>query len=113
MSKINGRTKLIIHSDFAARNGDDPTFKTTLVQAGIDPWGRPLDSNPGRKDPEAEDVLEDIFRAFNRVTSEDCERLDAIGYKLPSLSVGDTVILDQKVYEVKNLGFEEIKQATV
>ena len=80
---------------------DTDTFKTTLAAAGI---------NSGQ---EAEAILEDIFRAFNRVDESDVDRLNRIGYRLPSLSVGDTVILDQKVYEVKNLGFEEIKQATV
>ena len=36
-------------------------------------------------DPEA------IFRFFNRVDAADAERLRAIGYRLPSLSVGDII----------------------
>jgi hypothetical protein len=36
-------------------------------------------------------ILEETFRRFNRVSQEDVDYLDAIGYELPSLSVGDMV----------------------
>lgn len=36
-------------------------------------------------------TLEEIFRYFNRVEAGDEERLMAVDYTLPSLSMGDTV----------------------
>lgn len=41
--------------------------------------------------PDAESEMERIFCLFNRVEQEDCERLESIGYELPSLSSGDFV----------------------
>lgn len=41
--------------------------------------------------PDAEGEMERIFRLFNRVEQEDCDRLEGIGYDLPSLSSGDFV----------------------
>jgi hypothetical protein len=110
MSKINGSTKLIIHSDFAARSGEDPTFKTTLGEAGINVV-------PGTevaiRDNEVVDLLEDIFRAFNRVTEEDYHRLKALGYDLPSLSVNDSVIVGDRIFHVERVGFVETTVAKV
>lgn len=54
--------------------------------------------------------LEDIFRIFNRVDDEDCERLDEIGYHLPSLSVGDVVSYDGTYKIVAFAGFKDIAE---
>lgn len=51
--------------------------------------------------------LEEIFRFFNRVEYGDGERLDEIGYDLPSLSVGDYVTKNGKRYRVEPVGFVE------
>lgn len=55
--------------------------------------------------------LEEIFRQFNRVDEADVERLTGLGYRLPSLSVGDTVALEGRVYEVAGMGFKEVTEA--
>lgn len=52
--------------------------------------------------------LEDAFRYFNRVDEADCERLERIGYKLPSLSVGDIVTVDGNPHVVASMGFAPI-----
>jgi hypothetical protein len=55
--------------------------------------------------PELRDA-EDIFRFFNRVDDADCERLEASGYTLPSLSVGDVVTMpDGRLMAVASAGF--------
>lgn len=50
--------------------------------------------------------LEQIFRLFNRVDEADSERLERMGYTLPSLSVGDRVELDDEVWYVHPIGFK-------
>ena len=55
-----------------------------------------------------EDALEQIFRLFNRVDFADGERLEALGYRLPSLSEGDEVTLDGETWEVSILGFRRV-----
>lgn len=53
--------------------------------------------------------LEDLFRAFNRVTQADVDYLLSIDYRLPSLSVGDTVErADGTTHEVAPVGFREV-----
>ena len=59
------------------------------------------------------DDLEDIFRAFNRVDEEDATRLEEIGYKLPSLSVGDIVVRETDQQMVASCGFREVSTAEV
>lgn len=54
--------------------------------------------------------LEDAFRYFNRVDEADCERLERIGYKLPSLSVGDIVTVDGNHHVVASMGFAPISE---
>lgn len=49
--------------------------------------------------------LEEIFRFFNRVEPGDDERLDEIGYRLPSLSVGDVVEWNGKRHRVEPVGW--------
>lgn len=46
-----------------------------------------------------------LFRLFNRVEDEDTVRLERIGYRLPSLSAGDRVVLNERVYRVDAGGF--------
>jgi hypothetical protein len=54
-------------------------------------------------------VLEYVFRLFNRVQQEDVERLDALGYELPSLSTGDRVTLpDGSVWHCASIGWEQV-----
>jgi hypothetical protein len=50
--------------------------------------------------------LEHVFRYFNRVDASDEQRLEAIGYRLPSLSVGDVVELDGLRFRCAVLGWE-------
>jgi hypothetical protein len=60
---------------------------------------------------EDEPDLELIFRAFNRVDEGDAERLEAIGYRLPSLSVGDIVGTGDKWFRCESAGWSEISHA--
>lgn len=59
-----------------------------------------------------EAMLEEVFRYFNRVEEGDNARLEEIGYRLPSLSVGDRVILhrenDEETWEVVSIGFRHL-----
>lgn len=57
--------------------------------------------------------LEDAFRYFNRVDDADCERLERIGYCLPSLSVGDIVTVDGNPHVVASVGFKPINDLAV
>lgn len=59
--------------------------------------------------PEVEN-LEEIFRFFNRVEPGDDERLDEIGYHLPSLSVGDIVDWNGLRRRVEPVGWVEIRE---
>jgi hypothetical protein len=53
-------------------------------------------------------VNEHIFRLFNRVDEGDNERLEAWGYRLPSLSVGDVIEYDGRAWKVDDFGFQGI-----
>lgn len=64
-----------------------------------------LDDNPPPADWEINTAL---FRFFNRVDDEDGPRLAEIGYRLPSLSVGDLIHRERETYRVAGLGFERI-----
>lgn len=50
--------------------------------------------------------LDFCFRCFNRVNEADGERLETMGYRLPSLSVGDYIAFDGKCWQVRGLGFK-------
>jgi hypothetical protein len=52
--------------------------------------------------------LEYIFRWFNRVDKDDEKRMRAVGYDLPSLSVGDVVTLDSVRWQCDVWGFTEL-----
>jgi hypothetical protein len=56
----------------------------------------------------AEHVNDLLFRFFNRVDVEDEERLEQLGYRLPSLSVGDLLHWGAKTWRVAGSGFEPI-----
>ncbi len=53
-------------------------------------------------------VNEALFVFFNRVDDVDHERLEACGYRLPSLSVGDRLTWSGRVFEVMPVGFVEV-----
>jgi hypothetical protein len=76
---------------------------TTVLRYGV--WQGQLDL-PGND----QEALEQVWRLFNRVETEDVERLEEWGYRLPSLSVGDRVTLDGKDYWVNDLGWVESKE---
>lgn len=62
--------------------------------------------------PEA--ICEAIFRLFNRVDSSDGPRLEAWGYRLPSLSSGDVIGIfwseehGHALYRVESVGFKRL-----
>lgn len=60
-----------------------------------------------------EDINERIFRLFNRVSLEDNDRLEAMGYTLPSLSVGDVIIHSGEAWTVAPLGFAPTRDAVL
>jgi hypothetical protein len=51
---------------------------------------------------------EALFRLFNRVEPEDSERLEAWGYRLPSLSVGDVIAWGGNSYRIDSVGFTKL-----
>lgn len=81
-----------------------------------DSWTGELDEFqivPGQN--EGDSLLDTLFRFFNRVDPEDNERLERIGYTLPSLSAGDFIAIKSQFREepqgfvIASLGFEQIK----
>jgi hypothetical protein len=52
-----------------------------------------------------EEINEQIFRLFNRVEDADGVRLERMGYRLPSLSVGDFVTWGGKTYSPGMIGW--------
>lgn len=55
---------------------------------------------------DADATNEALFRFFNRVDEGDNERLERIGYRLPSLSVGDLLHWGGKTHRVEGVGFD-------
>lgn len=53
-------------------------------------------------------TLERLFRVFNRVDEHDGPRLEAMGYKLPSLSSGDVVTIEGKHWLCASMGWKEL-----
>lgn len=49
-----------------------------------------------------------LFRFFNRVDDEDGERLEQMGYRLPSLTMGDYIAWGGRTYRVLMVGFEDM-----
>lgn len=52
--------------------------------------------------------LHGAFRYFNRVDQADVDRLEAIGYRLPSMSVGDLLTIGTETFQVHPVGFEKV-----
>lgn len=65
-----------------------------------------------RADP-ADRINEQLFRFFNRVEDGDHRKLEAIGYRLPSLSVGDVLHWQRMTFRVAGMGFERIEPDAV
>jgi hypothetical protein len=71
-------------------------------------------------DPATENCMainERLFRFFNRVDQVDCDRLEDLGYTLPSMSVGDVVAyvfrpaLGPAAFRVADMGFKRLRPA--
>lgn len=60
------------------------------------------------RDIEKYGLAEACFSYFNRVAKSDVDRLEEIGFELPSLSVGDVLEIDGRRFEVRPVGFHEI-----
>jgi hypothetical protein len=99
-------TEIRVHIE-SGMAADWNTRRASLIAAGTD---------PALLDPARNEVwqglvpqmdLEGIFRFFNRVEPGDGERLEALGYDLPSLSTGDLVTVGGKRWRVASVGFEE------
>jgi hypothetical protein len=86
-------TTITIHSKMAEMFGDPITEWTGPINVVS------IDVN---------EQLEHIFRQFNRVDEADCDRLEALDYKLPSLSSGDIVTIGGKKYLCASFGWEEV-----
>ena len=86
---------LAVFSMLAALNGDWPLWIGDTADLS-----RSADMR--LSDPEG------VFRAFNRVDDADCRRLEEWGYRLPSMSVGDLVVIDATTYRVDSIGFTKI-----
>jgi hypothetical protein len=69
-------------------------------------WEGDTDVNPTAGDPDFTNSR--LFRLFNRVDEKDGEYLESIGYRLPSLSVGDFVTWRHKTWQITSDGFEKI-----
>jgi hypothetical protein len=70
-----------------------------------------LPPNAAAADFEA--VNESLFRYFNRVEEDDARRLEAIGYLLPSLRLGDLVGYGDRVFRIAAFGFEPMPGRTM
>lgn len=49
--------------------------------------------------------LDEIWRLFNRVSTEDNKRLRDMGYTLPSLSMGDVITINGEHHALGAIGF--------
>ncbi len=70
-------------------------------------WRGELPIQPYTKDETLDDELINnlIYRKLNRVTEQDCEWLDKVGYDLPSLSIGDVIVRQGTSWRVDGIGF--------
>lgn len=84
-----------------------------IYSPGADTPGRCRPATWSGRVPDADP--EAIFRFFNRVGAADAERLRAIGYRLPSLSVGGIISYTgtDRILIVCPTGFGDIDEATV
>ena|SRR5437763_7263472 len=91
-------------------------FSTNAAVAGTPfgtTWSGEVEVNMNLSD---EVILDLIYRMFNRVDEADLDRMEALGYELPSLSMGDFVTLHggaahtwgeehPRTYQVAAIGF--------
>lgn len=80
-------------------------------------WEGDVEISDEYQDAPGYEVCERLFRVFNRVDEGDGPRLEAMGYRLPSMSVGDLVAYWEppastqrhiSYYRVGGLGFQEL-----
>jgi hypothetical protein len=95
-------TVVSIHAALAGRDEITWTGNVTADDLGLAHGPNPTD------EAMRERINDALFRCFNRVDPIDEQRLDAIGYRLPSLSVGDLIHWERQTFRVAGLGFERI-----
>lgn len=79
----------------------------SMMAAAFQDDESPFDSPVWQGELDAMDP-EEAIRFFNRVDDSDGHRLEDIGYRLPSLSVGDIIVLGRDTYRVMSAGFTAI-----
>lgn len=99
------------------------TVRIVSIFALVDPsrdsftWQGDVEISGQYADAPGIEVCEHLFRIFNRVDETDRPRLEKMGYRLPSLSVGDLVMFWEppaepqvaiNYYRVEGLGFREL-----
>lgn len=93
-----------IVSLFAMICGGEPHGLSWRGRVAIElPDGTPIH----QASPDA--VNETLYRIFNRVDEADTQRLEALEYRLPSLSPGDVIAWDKHAYRVLAIGFERLE----
>lgn len=80
--------------------GDRPSIVWVGDVPELDEWQHELGED------ETDAINSYLFRYFNRVDIGDGNRLERIGYRLPSMSVGDLLHWGSKTYRVAGSGFE-------
>lgn len=91
--------------DFAIRHGfcrDDYKLVYTFGESSL------LSGDISGK--QNEELLEIIFRRFNRVTQDDVDRLEFIGFKGRSLSTSDVVKIDNEYYYCDDCGWRNVTE---
>lgn len=94
---------ITIHSGFAQRAIDHGVHDYPTAE-----WSGDVNLVNCAPGDNIHDVLEHVFRYFNRVDIEDNYRLEDIGYRLPSLSSGDAVTIDGKTFKCAMVGWQEV-----
>lgn len=94
--------RLMIHSHWPTEA--EPDGRTW---EGEIPDGPTIEGVDAPYDVDAHAKLEYVFRFFNRVDDGDHERMAAVGYYLPSLSMDDVVTLDGERWRCAALGWEK------
>lgn len=106
--KIESRQRLCSCGEQAVVAGDNGCFCQVHRWKALRPERLPSPIWNGEIEEE-DAYLDVIFRRFNRVTEEDCYWLGEVGYRLPSLSVGDRVTLAGKTWECRPAGWAEVE----
>lgn len=98
MTRVTINSRTAVSANQALRPSAEPAPYPATVWSGDVPLA----------DDVREAQLEVIFRLFNRVEQRDVDFLEEIGYRLPSLSVGDEVTIDGEIWTVAPVGFERV-----